>query len=116
MPFLAVMPALGEELLCRGVLQRSIRTPWVAILVSAVFFAGLHFDPLHVAGVLPLGFYLAWLGHRTGSVWVPVTAHFANNLAATLAMYFVDSAPGGVAGAARAQGGVDLRQPQKARA
>jgi membrane protease YdiL (CAAX protease family) len=81
-PFLAVMPALGEELLCRGVLQRSIPWPAVALPVSAVFFAALHMDPLHMAGVLPLGFYLAWLGHRTGSVWVPVFAHFMNNLAA----------------------------------
>ena len=90
-PFLAVMPALGEELLCRGVLQRSIPWPAVALPVSAVFFAALHMDPLHMAGVLPLGFYLAWLGHRTGSVWVPVFAHFTNNLAATLAMHFSES-------------------------
>ncbi|MCA9534486.1 MAG: CPBP family intramembrane metalloprotease [Myxococcales bacterium] len=92
-PFLAVMPAVGEELLCRGVLQRSIRSPAVALTVSAVCFAALHMDPLHMAGVLPLGFYLAWLGHRTGSVWVPVGAHFTNNLAATLGIVFTTDAP-----------------------
>lgn len=92
-PFLAVMPALGEELLCRGVLQRSIRSPWVALPVSALFFTALHFDPVHMAGVLPLGFYLAWLGYRSQSTWVPITAHFANNLTATLAMYAVAGAP-----------------------
>ncbi len=86
LPFLALCPALGEEVLCRGVLQRSIQRPWLAIPISAVFFAALHFDPLHMAGVLPLGFYLAWLGQRTGSLWVPVAAHFANNAAAVVAM------------------------------
>lgn len=89
-PILAVMPAVGEELLCRGVLQRSIPWPALALPVSAVFFAVLHMDPLHILGVLPLGFYLAWLGHRTQSVWVPMFAHFINNLGATLAMYFTE--------------------------
>ena len=92
-PFLAVMPALGEELLCRGVLQRSVRSPWLALPLSAVLFAALHMDPLHMAGVLPLGFYLAWLGHVSGSVWVPVAAHFMNNLAATLAMVASETLP-----------------------
>ena len=87
-PVLAVAPAIGEELLCRGVLQRSIPSPSVALPVSAVFFAGLHMDPLQSSGVLHLGLYLAWLGHRTRSVWVPVFAHLINNLAATLAMHF----------------------------
>ena len=90
-PVLAVIPAVGEELLCRGVLQRSLRSPWVALPVSAVFFAALHMDPLHMAGVLPLGFFLAWLGQRTNSVWVPIAAHFTNNLAATLSLFASES-------------------------
>lgn len=84
-PILALMPAVGEEVAFRGLLQRSIRTPAIAITASAVGFALLHADPIHIIGVLPLGFYLAFLGHRTGSLFVPIVAHMANNTIAVLA-------------------------------
>ena len=84
-PLFSLVPGIAEELLFRGAFQRSIRTPWLAVGLSAFFFAAYHTDPHHVAAVLPLGFYLAWLGHRTGSVLVPITAHVANNAAAVIA-------------------------------
>ncbi len=84
-PLFSLVPGIAEELLFRGAFQRSIRTGWLAIVLSAFFFAAYHTDPHHVAAVLPLGFYLAWLGHRTGSVLVPIAAHVANNAAAVIA-------------------------------
>ena len=84
-PLFSLVPGITEELLFRGAFQRSIRTPWLAVGLSAFLFAAYHTDPHHVAAVLPLGFYLAWLGHRTGSVLVPITAHIANNAAAVIA-------------------------------
>lgn len=84
-PLFSLVPGIAEELLFRGAFQRSIRTPWLAIGLSAFFFAAYHTDPHHVAAVLPLGLYLAWLGHRTGSVLVPIAAHIANNAAAVIA-------------------------------
>lgn len=80
---LALLPALGEELVFRGVLQRQlmrrIANPWVAILLSAAIFSFVHFQ---FEGFLPrwlLGILLGWLYWRTGNFWVPVIAHFANN-------------------------------------
>jgi len=83
-PLFALVPGIAEELLFRGAFQRSIRTGWLAILLSGFFFAAYHTDPHHVVAVLPLGLYLAWLGHRTGSVLVPITAHVVNNAAAVI--------------------------------
>ena len=44
----ALLPALGEELVFRGVVQqqlmRRIANPWVAILVSAAIFSAAHFQ------------------------------------------------------------------------
>ena len=86
----AFAPALAEELLCRGVLQRSL-TPALgpaSILAAALAFAALHLDPVQGPAAFALGCYLgalAWLG---GTTWLPIACHFANNLAATLSSGF----------------------------
>lgn len=98
-PLFALVPGIAEELLFRGAFQRSIRTGWLAVLLSGVLFAAYHTDPHHVVAVLPLGLYLAWLGQRTGSVLVPITAHVANNAAAVLTVaFFGDAARLGASG------------------
>lgn len=84
-PLLAVLPGVCEELFFRGMLMRGIGTGAVAIVVSGVAFAVFHMDPAHVAGVLPLGLYLSWLGARSGSTWVPIASHVANNTIAIVA-------------------------------
>ncbi len=83
-PAMALVPGVCEELLFRGMLQRSMRPGVVAIVVSGSLFALYHMDPHHVVAVLPLGLYLSWLGHRTQSLFVPITAHAFNNAAAVL--------------------------------
>lgn len=92
-PLFALVPGIAEEVLFRGAFQRSIRTRWLAVILSGVLFAAYHTDPHHVAAVLPLGLYLAWLGDRTGSVLVPITAHVANNAAAVIATVYFGSDP-----------------------
>jgi membrane protease YdiL (CAAX protease family) len=88
---IALLPALGEELVFRGVVQqqlmRRIANPWVAILVSAMVFSAAH---VQFEGFLPrmlLGFLLGWLYWRTRSFWVPVVGHFFNNGIQVLGQY-----------------------------
>ena len=88
---IAFLPALGEELVFRGVLQqqlmRRIANPWVALAVSAVVFSAVH---LQFEGFLSrwlLGMILGWLYWRSRSFWVPVAAHFFNNALQVLAQY-----------------------------
>lgn len=80
---IAILPALGEELVFRGVVQkqlmRRIANPWVGILLSAFIFSVAHFQ---FEGLLPrmlLGVLLGWLYWQTRNFWVPVIAHFFNN-------------------------------------
>lgn len=90
-PLFALVPGISEELLFRGMFQRAIRSPWLAVVLSGLLFSAYHTDPHHVVAVLPLGLYLAWLGQRTGSVLVPITAHVANNGAAVIvSVFFAD--------------------------
>jgi membrane protease YdiL (CAAX protease family) len=80
---IALLPAIGEELVFRGVLQqqlmRRISNPWLALLLSAAIFSFIHFQ---FEGFLPrllLGGILGWLYWRTQNFWIPVCAHFFNN-------------------------------------
>lgn len=80
---IALLPALGEELVFRGVLQqqlmRRIANPWVAIVVTATIFSAIHGQFEGFLSRLLLGFLLGWLYWRTRNLWVAVAAHFFNN-------------------------------------
>ena len=83
---IALLPAIGEELLFRGLLQRLFRE-WfgnihVAILVTGFLFGAMH---LQFYGILPrtlLGILFGYLFYWSGSLWIPILAHFVNNAAA----------------------------------
>ena len=88
---IALIPAVGEELVFRGVLQqqlmRRIANPWIAVAVSAAVFSAVH---LQFEGFLSrwlLGMVLGWLFWRSRNLWVPVAAHFFNNALQVLAQY-----------------------------
>lgn len=81
---IAILPAFAEELLFRGVLA-SLFKKWtenihLAAVFSAVIFAAIH---LQFYGFLPrflLGAVFGYLFLWSGSLWLPIAAHFANNL------------------------------------
>jgi len=90
---LAAIPAIGEEMIFRGLVLRIIES-WTgsaqrAVWVSAALFSAMHmqfygFLPRLVLGAL-LGYLFVW----TRSLWVPIIAHFTNNALALVVMYFI---------------------------
>ncbi len=90
---MAVVPAIGEEFLFRGLVQK-ILARWtgnvhVAIWLSAICFSALHFQfygflPRMMLGAL-FGYLVIWMG----SIWYAVIAHFINNASSVLVIYFV---------------------------
>jgi len=78
-PLVALLPGFAEEIFFRGLVQRCLGNGVVAILVSGISFACFHMDPHHVAGVLPVGLYLAWVAARADSTWPTILAHTINN-------------------------------------
>jgi membrane protease YdiL (CAAX protease family) len=85
-PAFALLPGAAEELMFRGVLQTSAGKGALGIVVSALAFSLFHIDPHHVAGVLPLGFFLAWVASRCGTL-VTIVAHVVNNTVAILVVH-----------------------------
>lgn len=78
-----LLPALGEETLFRGIIQRKLTGQWqnyhLAIWVSAAIFSAIHFQ---FYGFLPrmlLGALFGYLYYWSGSLWVAILAHFVNN-------------------------------------
>ena len=85
---IAVIPAIGEELLFRGYLQQKLSNwlsnPHTAILITAFLFSAIHF---HFQGMIPrfvLGVLLGYLFYWSKSLWVPILAHFVNNAQAVI--------------------------------
>jgi membrane protease YdiL (CAAX protease family) len=78
---IALLPAIGEELVFRGVLARALaaRSAILAIVVSAVVFSAYHMQPAQMAGTFPLGLALGVLTVRSHSVVPAMVTHFLNN-------------------------------------
>lgn len=90
---IGIVPAVGEELIFRGVVQQTIsngmRNHHVGIWVSAALFSAIH---LQFYGFIPrmlLGAFFGYLLVISGSIWLPIFAHFLNNATAVILAYFV---------------------------
>jgi len=76
---LAVAAGSGEEMLFRGVLQRSISDiggNFVGLGVASIIFGVLHFlTPAYALIATASGFYFGWLYLFSGNLLVPILAH-----------------------------------------
>ena len=86
--FTAIVSApILEELLCRGVLFEVLNRRWgvkVSILVSALFFGLLHFNPANAIVAVVAGLIFGVLYVRTSSLYVTIIIHAVNNTLAFL--------------------------------
>jgi sodium transport system permease protein len=91
---IAVLPAICEELVFRGLVARTLATYSVAagIVGSAVLFSLYHLLPIQMVATFPLGLALGVLALRSGSIVPGMIAHLLNN--ATVILISRDSVPG----------------------
>ncbi|RDC56790.1 CPBP family intramembrane metalloprotease [Pedobacter chinensis] len=90
---IAVLPAIGEELMFRGGVQRSLNkafnNPHLAIWLSAIIFSAIH---VQFYGFIPrmlLGAGFGYLYYFSGSIWYAMFAHFLNNAYAVCAAFYM---------------------------
>jgi len=91
---IAVIAAVGEELIFRGILVRLFHE-WTGNIHVAVFLPAFLFSALHLQffGFLPrmvLGLMLGYVFIFSGSLWVPILVHFLNNALAVI-LAFLDN-------------------------
>jgi membrane protease YdiL (CAAX protease family) len=83
----AVVPAVCEELMFRGVILRSFERElptWVAITLTGTLFGLYHLRLTQALPLILLGILITWLAWRTRSLWVVVVVHFVNNAVSVL--------------------------------
>lgn len=88
----AVVPALGEELLFRGVLQKIFinwtKNAHLGIWITAIFFSALHLQFFGFFPRLLLGLLFGYIFWWSKSLWLPIVGHFINNGSVVIASYF----------------------------
>ena len=90
----AVLPAIGEELLFRGIVQqlfkKMTRNAHFAIWISAAIFSAIHMQFFGFLPRLLLGAMFGYMLEWSGTLWLPIAAHFINNATAVIAYYLMN--------------------------
>ncbi len=92
----AVLAPLVEEIFFRGFLFQGLRAKygWISgMLISSAVFAVAHLDPASLIPTFILGNLLAYLYHRSNSVWPGVVLHMAVNTFGLLSVYILTQYP-----------------------
>ena len=90
----AVLPALCEEFLHRGVLLQGTKHIgfYKAIVISSVCFGLVHFNIGQVGYAIVLGLVMGFCSVVAKNIWVPIIMHFMNNF---IALYLEFAAENG---------------------
>jgi membrane protease YdiL (CAAX protease family) len=86
----ALTPAICEELLFRGLIQRTFEEAFGgfrAAVIAGVIFGFYHINPFSLVPLCALGVYFGWVVYRSQNVTLAVFAHFLNNLFAAVVLY-----------------------------
>jgi membrane protease YdiL (CAAX protease family) len=88
---IAVMPAIGEELIFRGIFQKIFynlfKSGHLAIWFTAFVFSAIHFQFFGFVPRFILGLVFGYLFLWSGTLWLPVISHFVNNAVPVIGAY-----------------------------
>lgn len=98
------LPAIGEELFFRGILQKLFiqlfKSPWPGIVFTGFLFSAFHMQFMGLLPRMALGIILGSLYWYSGSLYTSMLGHFIYNTINVLLIYFkladLDSKPSSV--------------------
>ena len=99
----ALVPAVAEEFLFRGLVQKSVSEStggMRAAITTGIIFGAYHLNPISVVPLVLLGAYFGYLVYRSRNLAISVSVHFFNNFLACAAAYmavpddFIAMSPG----------------------
>jgi len=89
----ALLPAIGEELMFRGIIQRLFSQQFYSyhagIWISAFLFSAMHFQFFGFFPRMFLGAVLGYLLVYSGNIIYPMIGHFINNFGSLLIAYLI---------------------------
>lgn len=89
--FIALMPAVIEELAFRGVLFNALKevtTTRLTIIATAFLFAVIHFSIFSFLWIFPFGLLLGFLRSRYYTLWLGMIIHFIHNFIILMIDYY----------------------------
>jgi membrane protease YdiL (CAAX protease family) len=88
----AIVPAITEETMFRGFIQRSFELKlkkYIAAIVTALFFSLYHFNPYGFLPLFILGGFFGFAAYKSKSLIIPMFLHFLNNFSAVMLYHFI---------------------------
>ena len=86
----AIVPALSEEFLFRGIVQRSMEEAAGGLrgaVLAGLIFGAFHMNPFSLIPLVALGIFFGYVVYRSQNITLAVAAHFFNNFIACTASY-----------------------------
>lgn len=88
---IAVLPAIGEEIVFRGLIQnelfRATKNIHLSIWIAAILFSAIHMQFFGFVPRVLLGALFGYLYYWSGNLSLAILAHFVNNGVSVVAMY-----------------------------
>ncbi len=88
---IALIPAIGEELVFRSVLQpifiKIFKNAHWGIIITALVFSLMHFQFYGLIARMLLGVFLGYFFYWSKSIFIPILMHLANNAAAVISYF-----------------------------
>jgi membrane protease YdiL (CAAX protease family) len=93
----ALLPAIGEELLFRGIIQQELmklmKSKHLAILIASFIFAAVHLQIIGLPPKLIIGLILGYTLYWTKHIKYAMVLHFINNSLPLIALYAAREVP-----------------------
>ncbi len=105
---IAIMPAICEEALHRGLILftfSNVKRKWLVCLAMGIIFGAFHMDPVRFLQTAVLGLALTYIVLETGNLWLSILFHFINNTVSTLSSLAVQAGAGEQVNEALSSGG-----------
>lgn len=90
----ALTPAICEELMFRGLIQKNFTLSGGNVkgfILAGTIFGLYHMNPFWLLPLMALGVYFSFIQYRSQTLILPIIAHFMNNAAATVSVYVFGS-------------------------
>ena len=89
--FVAIIPAICEETMHRGIIARggSRISIFAGIILSSTLFALMHGNPMQLVHQFFVGVVCCLVYYMTGSIWANILVHFFNNAITLISGYVI---------------------------
>lgn len=92
---MALTPAICEEVVFRGLLQRNfsrVMSPVRTVIWTGAIFGVYHLNPIQTLPLIAIGIYISYLRQSSGALWICAWAHFAFNFFSVLGIFILNNA------------------------